>query len=143
MASTPPPNTAANAPPPPPAQPVRRRNGVGTAALVVGVVSLVLAVLVIFAALAIPLGIIAAILGGIGMSRVSKGQADNRGHAVTGLITGLLAIVVAVAIGISFVALIAEHQSDLRKFGTCMTESDDDNARARCFRELGDRLEEN
>jgi hypothetical protein len=110
---------------------------------VVGVVSLVLAVLVIFAVLAIPLGIIAAILGGIGMSRASKGQADNRGHAVTGMITGLLAIVVAVAIGISFVALIADHQSDFRKFGTCMTDSDDDNARARCFRELGDRLDEN
>jgi hypothetical protein len=108
-----------------------------------GIVSLVLAILVIFAALAIPLGIIAAIFGGIGMSRASKGQADNRGHAVTGLITGLLAVVLAFVIGISFIALIAEHQSDLRKFGTCMTDSDDDRARAACFRELGDRLDEN
>ena len=142
MASTPAENTA-GAPPPPPPQPVRRRNGAGTAALVVGIVSLVLAVLVIFAVLAIPLGIIAAILGGIGMSRASKGQADNRGHALTGLITGLLAIVVAFAIGISFIALISEHQSDLRRFGTCMNDSDNDTDRARCFRELGDRLENN
>jgi uncharacterized membrane protein HdeD (DUF308 family) len=142
MATTPAENTA-GAPPPPPAQPVRRRNGVGTAALVVGIVSLVLAVLVIFAILAIPLGIIAAILGGIGMSRASKGQADNRGQALTGLITGILSIVVAVAIGISFVGLITEHQSDFRKFGTCMNDSDNDTERARCFRELGDRLENN
>jgi hypothetical protein len=142
MASTPAEN-AAGAPPPPPPQPVRRRNGVGTAALVVGIVSLVLAVLVIFAILAIPLGIIAAILGGIGMSRASKGQADNRGQALTGLITGVLSIVVAVAIGISFVGLIVENRSDLRKFGTCMNDSDNDTDRARCFRELGDRLENN
>ena len=142
MASTPAENTA-SVPPPPPPQAVRRRNGVGTAALVVGIVSLVLAVLVIFAILAIPLGIIAAILGGIGMSRASKGQADNRGQALTGLITGVLSIVVAVAIGISFVGLIVENRSDLRKFGTCMNDSDNDTDRARCFRELGDRLENN
>jgi uncharacterized membrane protein HdeD (DUF308 family) len=141
MASTPAPNTA-SAPPPPP-QPVRRRNGAGTAALVVGIVSLVLAVLVIFAVLAIPLGIIAAILGGIGMSRASKGVADNRGQAITGLITGLLSIVVAVAIGISFVGLITEHQSDFRKFGSCMSDSDNDTDRAACFRRLGEQLDEN
>jgi len=143
MASTPPPAPNPASAPPPPPQPARRRNGAGTAALVVGVVSLVLAVLIIFAALAIPLGIIAAILGGIGMSRASKGQADNRGHALTGLITGLLAIVVAFAIGISFIALISENQSDLRKFGTCMTNADDDRDRGACFRELGDALDEN
>jgi len=142
MASTPPAPTPASAPPPPPV-PARRRNGAGTAALVVGVVSLVLAVLVIFALLAIPLGIIAAILGGIGMSRASKGQADNRGHAVTGLVTGLLAIVVAVAIGISFVGLIVDNRSDLRKFGTCMSDADNDTDRGACFRQLGDRLDEN
>jgi uncharacterized membrane protein HdeD (DUF308 family) len=141
MASTPAPNTA-SAPPPPP-QPVRRRNGAGTAALVVGIVSLVLAVLVIFAVLAIPLGIIAAILGGIGMSRASKGVADNRGQAITGLITGLLSIVVAVAIGISFVGLITEHQSDFRKFGSCMSDSDNDTDRAACFRRLGEQLDGN
>ena len=142
MASTPQekPGPAA---PPPPSYPARRRNGAGTAALVIGVVSLVLAVLVIFAVLAIPLGIIAAILGGIGMSRASKGQADNRGHALSGLITGLLAIVVAFAIGISFVVLITEHQSDFRRFGTCMSDSDNDTDRARCFRQLGDELENN
>jgi uncharacterized membrane protein HdeD (DUF308 family) len=142
MASTPAENTA-SAPPPPPPQPARRRNGAGTAALVVGIVSLVLAVLVIFAVLAIPLGIIAAILGGIGMSRARKGEADNRGHALTGLITGLLSIVVAVVIGISFVALIADHQSDLRKFGTCMTDAGNDTDRAGCFRRLGNQLERN
>jgi len=141
MASTPAENTASVPPPPPP--PVKRRNGAGTAALVVGIVSLVLAVLIIFAALAIPLGIIAAILGGIGMSRASRGEADNRGHALTGLITGLLSIVVAVAIGISFVGLIAEHQSDFRKFGSCMTDAENDTDRAACFRRLGDQLGDN
>ncbi|MGH2776470.1 MAG: DUF4190 domain-containing protein [Actinomycetota bacterium] len=137
MASRPAENTA-----PPPPYP-GRRNGPGTAALVIGVVSLVLAVLVIFAPLSLLLGIIAAILGGIGMSRASKGEADNRSHAVAGLVTGLLSIIVAIAIGISFANFITDHQSDLRRFGTCMTSADNDTERAPCVRRLGDALDEN
>ena len=139
-------------PPPPPTESERvhpgpyvnrRRNGAGTAALVIGVVSLVLALLVLFAPLALPLGLLAAILGGIGMSRASRGEADNRSHAVAGLVTGLLSIVVALVIGISFVGVFVEHQRDLRRFGTCMSSADNDQDRGSCIRELGDRLDEN
>ena len=142
MASTSAENPGTAAPPPPP-HPARRRNGAGTAALVIGVVSLVLAILVIFAPLAVPLGILAAVLGGVGMSRASKGEADNRSHAVTGLVTGLLGVIIPIAIGISFANFIADHQSDLRKFGTCMTSADNDGERASCVRRLGDALDEN
>lgn len=140
MASTP--ENAGTAAPRPP-YPARRRNGAGTAALVIGVVSLVLAILVIYAPLSLLLGIIAAVLGGLGMSRASKGEADNRSHAIAGLVTGLLSIIIAVAIGISFANFIADHQSDLRRFGTCMTSADNDGDRAPCVRRLGDALDEN
>jgi hypothetical protein len=142
MASRPPPPTETERVHPGPYV-NRRRNGPGTAALVIGVVSLVLALLVIFAPLSVPLGILAAILGGVGMSRASRGEADNRSHAVAGLVTGLLSIVVAIVIGISFVGFFVEHQRDLRRFGTCMSSADDDEGRARCVRELGDQLDEN
>jgi len=110
---------------------------------VIGVVSLVLALLVLFAPLALPLGLLAAILGGIGMSRASRGEADNRSHAVAGLVTGLLSIVVAIVIGISFVGFFVGHQRDLRRFGTCMSSADNDQDRGSCVRELGDLLDEN
>lgn len=142
MASSPQekPGTAA---PPPPSYPARRRNGAGTAALVIGVVSLVLAILVVFSPLSLLLGIIAVIFGGVGMSRASRGEADNRSHAIAGLVTGLLSIIIVIAIGISFANFIADHQSDLRRFGTCMTSADNDEERASCVRRLGDALEEN
>lgn len=106
-------------------------------------VSLVLAILVIFAPLSVPLGILAAILGGVGMSRASRGETDNRSHAVAGLATGLLSIVIAIVIGISFVGFFVEHQRGLRRFGTCMSSADNDEERGSCVRELGDQLDEN
>jgi len=65
-----------------------RRNGMGTAALVVGVVALVLVVLILFAPLGAFLGLVALVLGIVGLVRANRGQADNRGQAVAGLVTG-------------------------------------------------------
>jgi uncharacterized membrane protein HdeD (DUF308 family) len=142
MASTPPPPPPTEQQRAPEPVPRRRRNGAGTAALVIGVVSLVLAILLIFAPLALLLGIIAIIFGIVGISRASRGDADNRSHAVAGLVTGILGVVLALIIGIGFVALFADHQQDLRRFGTCMSAADNDEERASCVRRLGERLED-
>lgn len=140
--------TTGTAPPPPPAsrsdyRTTEPRNGVGVAALVFGVVSLVLAVLVFFSPFSFVLGLIAIILGIIGMSRASKGVATNRGQAAAGLITGVLSILIAIAVGISLVAFFTNHQSDIREFGNCMRQADNDRDRAPCFRELGEQLDDN
>lgn len=134
--------------PPPPAsrsdyRAAQPRNGVGVAALVVGVVSLVLAVLIFFSPFSFILGLIAIILGIIGMSRASKGAATNRGQAAAGLITGILSILVAIAVGVSLIGFFTSHQSDIRKFGNCMRQADNDRDRAPCFRELENQLDEN
>src|SRR4029453_13316289 len=71
-----------------------RRNGMGTAALVIGAVALGLAVLILFAPLGVLLGLVALILGIVGLVRANRGQADNRGQAVAGLATGALALVI-------------------------------------------------
>ena len=63
----------------------------GTAALVIGVVALALVVLILFAPLGAFLGLVALVLGIVGMVRANRGQADNRGQAVAGLVTGALA----------------------------------------------------
>jgi uncharacterized membrane protein HdeD (DUF308 family) len=117
-----------------------RRNGMGVAALVVGVVALVLAILVLFFPIAGLLGLIAVILGAIGISRASKGEADNRGQAVAGLITGALALILAVVFAISIGTFFAEHQNDLRRFGNCMLGSDTAGERRTCGEELATQL---
>lgn len=71
-----------------------QRNGVGTAALVVGVVAL----LTSWLGLGGLLGIVAIILGIIGLARVKRHEASNRGSAIAGVVLGVLSILVAAAV---------------------------------------------
>jgi ABC-type Fe3+ transport system permease subunit len=119
----------------------RRRNGMGTAALVIGVLALVLAILVIFFPIAAILGLVGAIFGGIGMRRASRGEANNRSHAVTGLVTSLFAIVIAVAIGVRLGTFINDHQGDFRRFWTCITSAPTDEEQQTCGEELAESLD--
>ena len=78
------------------------RNGFGTAALVLGILSIPGAFTVIGGVL---LGILAIIFGAIGRGRASRGQATNGGSALAGIITGAVGLVLAisfVAIGVGF-----------------------------------------
>ncbi|HEV8055763.1 MAG TPA: DUF4190 domain-containing protein [Nocardioidaceae bacterium] len=90
----------------PTAQP---RNGLGIAALVVGILALLLAVY--FFPLGLLLGVVAIILGIVGMRRVSRGQATNRGMAISGVVLGVLALLIAAALAL-FVASIFDKVSD-------------------------------
>jgi hypothetical protein len=118
----------------------RPRNGAGVASLVLGVTSLVLALLVLFFPLAGLLGLIAVVLGLIGLRLYSSGDADNQGYAIAGLVTGLLAIVLAIVIGVRVGQFFAQHQTDFRRLGTCLSSVDSDRDRAKCARELSRRF---
>ncbi|MBK1786638.1 DUF4190 domain-containing protein [Prauserella cavernicola] len=61
-------------------------NGTGTAALVVGLVSLLLW----------PLAVVSIILGIVGVGKVKNGRATNKDSAVAGIVLGIFACVIAV-----------------------------------------------
>jgi O-antigen/teichoic acid export membrane protein len=105
------------------------------------VVALVLAVLVIFFPLAGLLGIIAAILGFVGMRRASRNEADNRNHAVAGLVCGLLALVLSITFTVRLTDFIIDHQGDFRRFWSCITNAPTENQQRDCGAELGRALE--
>lgn len=89
------------------------RNGMGTAALVLGIIGLVLSILVI----GVLPAILAIIFGAIGRSRARRAEATNGGAALAGIITGVLAIVVAVSVLTLGFTLI---RSEFRKYTDCM-----------------------
>src|SRR5215212_3669926 len=93
-----------------------RRNGMGTAALVVGVVALVLVVLILFAPLGAFLGLVALVL-----------------------VTGALALVVGLFLAASIGAFFATNVNDFRQFGRCLDGARGDQAREAC----AERLERN
>lgn len=76
--------------------PAAMRNGLGTAALILGIIGTLSGFIPLFFWLAGILGVIALILGLVGTGRVKRGEANNKGVAVTGAILGLASLVLAV-----------------------------------------------
>ncbi len=107
-------------------------NGVALAALVVGVVSVLFAVVGLFVLplfLSIPGGVVAVVLGVIGRRRAAAG-AERSGQAVTGLITGIIALVVS-AIWIAVVVVLggqflSEFSSEVAELEACIEETGDE-----------------
>lgn len=117
-------STTAEGSPQPPHQPIgttTSRNGMGTAALVVGVVALVLAVLLIFFPIAFVLGILAVIFGAVGVGRANRGEANNRSHAVAGLVCGAIALVLSIYLGLRLGTFVVDNADNFRRFWTCIT----------------------
>jgi hypothetical protein len=118
-----------------------RRNGMGTTALVLGVVALVLVLLLLFSPLGALLGLLAVLFGILGLIRVNRGEADNRGQAVAGLVTGALALLFGILVTISVGTWFATHVNDFRRFGDCMDQASGATAREQCARQLSNDLE--
>ncbi|MFG2830771.1 DUF4190 domain-containing protein [Streptomyces sp. NPDC048434] len=76
--------------------PQAARNGLGVAALILGIIGALSGIPMILFWLAGPLGILALIFGLVGLSRAKKGQATNKGVAVTGTILGAVALILSV-----------------------------------------------
>ena len=81
--------------PPTQAQP-QRKNGLGTAGFVLGLVGLVFAFIPIIGVIAWPLTILGLIFGVIGITRANRGQADNKGMAIAGVVLSAVGLLICV-----------------------------------------------
>ena len=75
--------------------------GMAIAALICGILSLVL---FCFWFLAIPLGIVAAILGMIAKGKAQRGEAGGEGLAKTGMILGIIGLILSAVLWIAAIA---------------------------------------
>ncbi|KUL49199.1 hypothetical protein ADL22_08595 [Streptomyces sp. NRRL F-4489] len=91
--------------------PQAARNGLGVAALVLGIIGLLSGIPMVLFWLAGPLGLLALIFGLVGASRVKKGQATNKGVAITGAVLGGLALILAI-VGVVLTALVVNKTVD-------------------------------
>jgi hypothetical protein len=80
------------------------RNGLGIAALILGIVGVVIGIIPFFFWVAGILGVIGLILGFVGRGRVKRGEASNGTMALWGIITSAVAVVVSI---VGLVILIA------------------------------------
>ncbi|PSJ29276.1 hypothetical protein B7P34_08190 [Streptosporangium nondiastaticum] len=95
-------------PPYPPAQP---RNGLGTAAMIVGICAAVIGLVPFLFFLSGPLALVALGLGITGLVLVRRGRATNKGMALTGTILGGVALLMAVG-GLLFTLFIVDKADE-------------------------------
>ena len=100
-----PPQAPGGYPPPPPPMPYAGqpppsaplRNGMGITALVLAIIGLLICWIPFVGFLGLVLGIVAVILGIVGRGRVKRGEADNGGIALAGIVLGEFAVLGAIA----------------------------------------------
>ena len=91
------------------APPAAPRNGLGTAALVLGLVALLTGVFVLGGVL----GLVAIALGSIGRGRAKRGEATNGGAALAGIIFGALGIGLTILSIVGVATLFGEQFGNL------------------------------
>jgi hypothetical protein len=120
--------------------PARPRNGLGVAALVLGVASLVAA----FSFVLFPLGLlgrfIAAVLGVISLSRRSTSGATNPGQAWAGTICGILALVIGTVFSIRVGTFVEHNTSAFTSFDNCIAKASNRSEVANCISRLANSI---
>jgi Protein of unknown function (DUF2510)/Septum formation len=87
------------------------RNGLGTTALILGIIGVVTGIIPFFFWVAGILGVIGLILGVIGRGRVKRGEATNGTMALWGIITSAVAVVVSI-VGLVILIVFADLSVD-------------------------------
>ena len=98
--------------------PPRPSSGLAVAALVVGIIG----VLTSFVVLGGVLGIVALVLGIIGLGKARRGLASGRGMAITGIVLGVLAILIAAAA----LAFFISNADEIDNLGDCLEDADNE-----------------
>ena len=118
------------------------RNGLGLAALLCGIVGLVTSFTVVGG---VVLGIIAVVCGFLGRGRVSRGEADNGGVALTGVILGIAAIVAGLIFTAVWIVFWGNVWKDVggSDYMDCLQRAgSDQGARQQCADEFNEHLED-
>jgi hypothetical protein len=100
------------------------------ASLVLGILSLVLVFLLPPAGVVV--GILATVFGFVGVRRVRRGEATNRGQAMAGGITGGIGVVVSVAVLAVLGAFIFSHRTQIDRLTQCLQNAHTQHARDVC-----------
>jgi hypothetical protein len=112
------------------------RNGFGIAALVLGLLALLLCWTIIGG---IVFGILALIFGLLGRARAKRGEATNGGLSVAGIVLGILGLLAAIGLVALGASLLNSPAG--QNYEQCVQQSGGDPAKLQqCFSELGNQV---
>jgi hypothetical protein len=121
-----------------PSQPVlspaiRSKNGLGTAALVLGVASLVAALSFVLLPLGLLGGFAAVAIGVAALTRGRAGGTANPGQAAAGLVCGILALAVGIAFSVRAGTFVADNTGVFTSFSNCIAKAGNRSELANCI----------
>jgi hypothetical protein len=119
-----------------PPAPARPGNGLGVAALVLGVASLVAATSFTLFPLGLLGGPVAAALGGIAARRGRAIGAANPGQAIAGIVCGTLALIAGIVFTVRFGTFVAHNASVFTTFNHCIAKAGNRSAVSTCIARL-------
>ena len=94
--------------PAPSVPPVQYRNGFGTTGFVLGLLAAVFAWIPFVGVIGWPLAILGLVFSALGLYRVMKGRANNKGLTIAGLVLSLLGLVFCIVYAVSFANAVSD-----------------------------------
>ena len=110
-----------------------KKNGLGTAALVIGVASLVAALSFVLLPLALVGGVIAVAIGVAALTRGRAGGTANPGQATAGLVCGLVALAAVLIISVRVGSFMAQNTGAFTSVNHCLAKAGNRNEVATCI----------
>ena len=104
-------------------QPARARYGLGIAALVTGVASLVAALSFVLLPIGLVGSLVAICLGAAALVRGRSGGTANPGQATAGLVCGILGLAVGIVFAVRLGTFVASNTSVFTRFDNCLAKA--------------------
>jgi hypothetical protein len=104
-------------------QPARARYGLGIAALVVGVASLVAALSFVLLPIGLVGSLVAICLGAAALVRGRSGGTANPGQATAGLVCGILGLAVGIVFAVRLGTFVASNTDVFTRFDNCLAKA--------------------
>lgn len=104
--------------PHPPAQqevPTQPRNGLGTTGFILGLIGLIFSPIPFIGVVAWPLVILGLIFAAVGLHRVSKGKATNKGLSIAGIVTSIVGLIVCIVWVVVFNKAVDDVREEVNK----------------------------
>ncbi len=112
---------------------VRSKNGLGTAALVLGVASLVATLSFVLLPLGLLGGLAAVAIGVAALTRGRAGGTANPGQATAGLVCGVLALAVGIVFSVRVGTFVANNTNAFTSFSNCIAKAGNRSEVANCI----------
>lgn len=99
------------------------RNGFGIAALVLGILAIVLSWSAVGGIL---FGVLAIIFAILGMRRASRGVATNKGMSISGLVTGIVGLIIGIIVAIALGSFVSVFGGTVSNYTDCVKQANND-----------------